>query len=413
MVIKVLKKMEILRGFVQIPAESKFELIGDTTLPCVTMLNGNQARLDKYGRLWAPSIKNKFLVGTRVEISRTENGYQVVPLINEQERIISEMKQKEEAKLTSPDLGKDTVEIPSKLINQIIEADAIQLMKEIPDNRIDMTFADPPFNLNKSYEYYEDDKEVNEYLAWCKEWLRHMVRITKPTGSIFVHNVPKWLTYFASYLNNLAYFKHWIAWDAMGAPLGKTLLPNHYGILWYVKSKDFKFYDIRTPHERCRECDSLLADYGGKKNLIHPFGTLSSDVWTDIHRIRHNKRRDEHPCQLPVHLLERLILMTSDENDLVLDPFVGTGTTAVAAKKLGRRFIGIDVDPKYVEISRANLEKATPALLNGCYVSIFLGKIVTIRDKDYEKVENLLQAKKLQINKEKAKQLTLPYLAQG
>jgi len=413
MISKVLKKMEVLRGFIQIPEENKFELIGDTPLPCDTTLNGNPARLDKYGRLWSSSMKNKFSVGMRVEVSRTENGYQVVPAMGEQERIISEKKQKEGVKWTSLDLRKDTIETQSKLIDQIIEGDAIQTMKEIPDNSIDMTFADPPFNLKKSYEYYEDDKEVNEYLAWCKEWLRQMVRITKPTGSIFVHNIPKWLAYFASYLNEIAYFKHWIAWDAMGAPLGKTLLPNHYGILWYVKSRDFKFYDTRAPHERCRECGSLLADYGGKKNLIHPFGTLVSDVWTDIHRIRHNLRRDEHPCQLPVHLLERLILIATDENDIVFDPFVGTGTTAVAAKKLGRRYIGIDIDPKYVEISKANLEKATPTRLNGCYLSIFLGKIVTIRDKDYEKVETLLQAKKLQINKEKAKQLTLPYLAQG
>jgi len=281
-------------------------------------------------------------------------------------------------------------------------------MKNIPDNSVDMTFCDPPYNLKKSYEYYEDDKEIREYLSWCREWLREMVRITKPTGSIFVMNIPKWLTYFASYLNEMAYFKHWIAWDAMGAPLGKTLLPNHYGILWYVKSKHFKFYDIRCPHARCRVCNELLADYGGKKDLIHPFGTLVSDVWTDIHRIRHNVRRDEHPCQLPVHLLERLILMVTDENDIVLDPMVGTGTTCVAAKKLGRRYIGIDIDPKYVEIARKNVEKAEPTLINGVYVSVFLGKVVTIRDKDYEKIAPLLRTQKLLINKRKVKQLTLP-----
>jgi site-specific DNA-methyltransferase (adenine-specific) len=77
---------------------------------------------------------------------------------------------------------------------------------------------------------------------------------------------------------------------------------------------------------------------------MHQFGPLVSDVWTDIHRIRHKKRRDEHPCQLPIHLLERLLLMSTDEEDIVLDPFVGTGTTAIAAKKLGRKFIGIDID---------------------------------------------------------------------
>jgi site-specific DNA-methyltransferase (adenine-specific) len=414
MVVKILRKMESSKGFIHIPMKARRELIGNNPLPCTTLLNNVSARIDKYGRLWSSYLKNNFFAGTKIKISKNELGYQVTPINGKIEwsNPKTKISQEKEAMLNSSS-EEHINKIPSEFINNIIEGDAIEIMKKIPDDSIDMTFADPPFNLGKSYEYYEDDKDVKEYLLWCKEWLRQMVRITKPTGSIFVHNIPKWLTYFASYLNEIVYFKHWIAWDALGAPLGKTLLPNHYGILWYVKSKKFKFYDIRAPHERCRECGSLLADYGGKKDLIHPFGTLVSDVWTDIHRIRHNLRRDEHPCQLPVHLLERLILMATDENDVVLDPFIGTGTTAVAAKKLGRRYIGIDIDPKYVNISKMNLEEATQTLLNGCYVSIFLGKIVTIRDKDYEKIKDLLQAKRLRINKEKAKQLTLPFLAQG
>jgi len=297
-----------------------------------------------------------------------------------------------------------------ELINKITQGDSIEIMKQIRENEIDMTFADPPYNLQKSYEYYADDKEVREYLDWCKQWLHEMVRITKPTGSIFVINIPKWLTHYACYLNEMAHFKHWISWNAMGVPLGKTLLPNHYGILWYVKSQNFKFYDIRSPHPRCRVCNELLADYGGKKDLIHPYGTLVSDVWTDVHRIRHNKRRDEHPCQLPEHLLERLILMSTDEGDMVLDPFVGTGTTAIAAKRLGRRYIGIDIDPKYVEISRKKLENVSPTMINGCYVSVFLDRIVTIRDKDFEQVRDFLKPKKLIISRKKSKQLTLPLL---
>jgi len=296
----------------------------------------------------------------------------------------------------------------SEFVNQVIEGDAVRIMRQIPDNSIDMTFADPPFNLKKSYEQYEDDKEVRDYLSWCNEWLYEMVRITKPTGSIFVHNIPKWLTYYACYLNEIAHFKHWIAWDAMGAPLGKTLLPNHYGILWYVKSRDFKFYDVRAPHRRCRECGALLKDYGGKKHLIHPFGTLVSDVWTDIYRIRHTKRRDEHPCQLPVHLLERLILMSTDVGDTVLDPFVGTGTTAIAAKKLGRNYIGLDIDSKYVTISRQKVARSVPAQINGAYVSVFLGRVITMRDLDYEKVKPILKTKQLRINAGKSKELTLP-----
>ena len=273
-------------------------------------------------------------------------------------------------------------------MDKIILGDAIEIMRQISDNCVDVTFADPPFNLKKRYNSYYDKKEIEEYLSWCKEWLHEMVRITKPTGSIFVHNIPKWLIYFGSYLNEVAMFRHWIAWDAMGPPLGKTLLPNHYGILYYVKSDKYKFYDIRTLHKRCRVCHYILQDYGGKKAQMHSYGPLISDVWGDIHRIRHKVRRDEHPCQLPIHLLERLLLMSTDEGDIVFDPFVGTGTTAIAAKKLGRKYMCIDIDPKYVEITNRKLKEAEPTMLNGCYVSIFLDNVITISDRDWEKIKD-------------------------
>lgn len=80
--------------------------------------------------------------------------------------------------------------------------------------------------------------------------------------------------------------------------------------------------------------------------------------------------------------------MSTDENDIVLDPFIGTGTTAIAAKKLGRRFIGIDIDPRYVEIANRKLEVEKPTMINGCYVSIFLDNVITIRDKDWAKVKD-------------------------
>ena len=225
--------------------------------------------------------------------------------------------------------------------DRIIQGDCLELFSQIPNNSVDMTFADPPFNLKKKYHTTRDSLELEEYLHWCEKWISEMVRVTKETGSIFVHNIPKWLTYYAGLLNKLADFKHWISWDAPTAPMGKTLQPAHYGILFYAKdAKQNKFYEIRYPHKRCRKCNYLHKDYGGKKGLLHPFGPLVPDTWTDIHRIKHNKYRDPHPCQLPIHLLERIILMSTDEGDTVLDPFLGTGTTAIAAKRLGRHYIG-------------------------------------------------------------------------
>ena len=273
----------------------------------------------------------------------------------------------------------------NKYINSIRQGDCLKLFKKIPDNSVDMTFADPPFNLKKSYLSYKDKLEFQEYLNWCESWISEMVRVTKPTGSIFIHNIPKWLTYYATYLNDFAHFKHWISWDAPTAPMGKSLQPANYGILFYGKSeKDTKINELRYPHKRDRKQGFLLKDYGGKKDKLHPFGPLVSDVWTDIHRIKHNKKRDPHPCQLPIHLLDRLILLATDENDIVLDPFSGTGTTAISAKRLGRKYIGFELDTTYVEISKEKLDNIEPNYkLGNIWVSFYLSDVVTIRNKDW------------------------------
>lgn len=279
----------------------------------------------------------------------------------------------------------------NEFINKIILGDCLEIFQEIPDQSVDVAFADPPFNLKKKYNSYKDSLEFQEYLEWCEKWIYEMVRVTKPTGSIFLHNIPKWLTYYASFLNKFADFKHWISWDAPTAPMGKSLQPSHYGILYYAKEfKQNKYYEIRYPHKRCRKCGYLSKDYGGKKEGLHPFGPLVSDVWTDIHRIKHNKYRDTHPCQLPIHLLERIILMTSDESDIILDPFSGTGTTAIAAKRLGRQYIGFDIDPNYVEISLNKLEIEKPnSKISDIWISFFIDYVITLRDKDWSKIEEL------------------------
>lgn len=275
-----------------------------------------------------------------------------------------------------------------KYLNKITQGDCLTLLQDIPDNSIDVTFADPPFNLKKKYNSTKDSLEFQEYLDWCEQWISEMVRVTKPTGSIFLHNIPKWLTYYTTVLNKIAHFKHWISWDAPTSPMGKSLQPSHYGILFYAKdAKQNKFYEIRYPHKRCRKCGYLHKDYGGKKGMLHPFGPLLSDVWTDIHRAKHNKYRDNHPCQLPIHLLERVILMSTDEGDIVLDPFSGTGTTALAAKRLGRNFIGLELDKEYVQISEDKLRQEEPnSKIGDVWVSFFLDGIVTLRDIDWEKL---------------------------
>lgn len=300
-------------------------------------------------------------------------------------------------------------------LDTVLQGDCLEQLAKIPNDSIDVCFADPPFNLDKKYASYKDSLELDEYLAWCEKWLIELVRITKPSGSILVHNIPRWLTYFSTILNKHAHFRHWIAWDAMSTPLGKTLLPAHYGILFYSKStgKDTKFYEIRAPHEKCRVCDSYLRDYGGKSDQRHPFGYLVSDVWKDIHRIRHSKRRDPHPCQLPIPLLERLILMTTDAGDVVLDPFLGTGTSAIAAKRLNRHYIGIELSELYVEVANEKLEaEKEQSLFKDYPVSMYLDKIRSIRDIDakelFPKQVTTQDKKRKRKKKQPSQQIELP-----
>lgn len=268
----------------------------------------------------------------------------------------------------------------AELMGDAHNTNCVALMQSISDDSVQMIFADPPFNLGKKYNSYNDKMPFDEYMQWTENWLAESCRILKADGSIFVYNIPKLLIPTANLLNQHAEFRHWIAWNANGQPLGKSLQPAHYGILFYTKNKKSKFYDVRAPHKTCRACKEFIKDYGGKKHLRHEFGYQVSDVWDDIHRVRHNSKRiDLHPCQLPVHLIERLILMTTDENDIVFDPFCGGGSAAVAAKQMGRRYIGADVDTGYCNATREKFRAAKTTKQGDAFVSIHLNKIVSAR----------------------------------
>ena len=270
------------------------------------------------------------------------------------------------------------------LVGKVHTKECTTLMQSMRAKSVQMIFADPPFNLNKKYNSYKDNLDFTAYLEWTVKWIAECARVLKDDGSFFLYNIPKLLVYTAPFLNESLEFRHWIAWNSNGRPLGKTLQPAHYGILFYTKTRNSKYYDIRAPHVRCRNCNIHVRDYGGKKHLRHDFGPQVSDVWNDIHRARHNRGKiDNHPCQLPVHLIERMILMTTDANDIVLDPFAGGGSAGVAAKQMGRRYIGCDIDGEYSKAANRKYRNAASQMhTHNVYVSRYRDKIVSVRDVD-------------------------------
>jgi len=252
-----------------------------------------------------------------------------------------------------PDVRYNAVvnEVGNKMFNVVHQGDAVRILKQYPDNSIDLVFADPPYNLDKAYHVYDDERADEEYVKWCNAWLREYVRILKPTGSLYVLNLPRWTMYHAAFLNQHLYFQNWIVWDALSEPRGK-LMPAHYGLLFYTKHPtDFTFnYDEVGQLDARYYC--LRASCIRKRKAAGIDDKMPlTDIWWDIHRIKHRRDRDYHPCQLPEALMERIIRLSTNEGDIVLDALCGTGTTPVVAAKLGRRYVAIDIDENYVRIT--------------------------------------------------------------
>lgn len=257
--------------------------------------------------------------------------------------------------------------LPKRLNNQLLEGDCIELLKQIPDNSIDFAFADPPYNLRKKYLGYSDDLEIREYFDWCDKWIAEMVRVLKPGRTCALLNIPLWAVRHFLFMETVLQFQNWIVWDALAFPV-RLVMPSHYTILCFSKGEP-------------RELPGLIGEAGNTSAMSAPktFVALKpladdfclrsdcverrrinqiddrgflTDTWADIHRLKHNSRRVDHPCQLPPHLMYRLLSIFTRPNEVVLDCFNGAGTTTLAAHQLGRRYIGIEISDKYCRMAR-------------------------------------------------------------
>lgn len=253
--------------------------------------------------------------------------------------------------------------------NIIIETDCLNYMKKISKEHtsgvFDLIFADPPYNLEKEYFTYEDDLQEKDYLSWCQKWISYGIELLKPGGSFLILNLPKWSIYLAKYLLNELNFRHWIVWDAMSRPNGK-IMPSHYSLLYFTKpgaSHTFNYNNKNNNSDLLNPIDSNVYCLREKcikkrKEVGEDLKVDLTDIWWDIYRIKHNKDRNHHPCQLPLKLMIRIINMTTNPGDIVFDPFCGTGTTSLAAKILNRNYISTEIDKNYILISNKNLNES-------------------------------------------------------
>ncbi len=234
-------------------------------------------------------------------------------------------------------------------------------MSNLESESVDLIFADPPFNIGIKYDKYNDSKSCDSYYEWSEKWIRETFRILKSHGSLYIAIGDE----FAAEINIILkktgyYFRNWIIWYyTFGQNQKKKFSRSHTHILYLTKDRErftFNADEIRIPSAR----QSLYND-----KRANPKGKIPDDVW-QYSRVcgTFRERIGGHPCQMPEALLERIIRASSNEGDIVLDPFGGTGTTATVSRKLKRNYITVEISEKYAEVIEKRLKIRISETLN-------------------------------------------------
>lgn len=226
---------------------------------------------------------------------------------------------------------------------------ALDLFKSLDNESIDLIIADPPYNLGKDYGNNHDLKGFDQYIEFTRNWLSEANRVLKPNGSIYVFMGVRFISYLYDIMDRelKLYFNSWIVWHYTQG-MGKTrgFSPRHDDILFFTKGGEFTFNldNVRVPQKFYRERNNMR-------------GANPGDVWQFSHVHYSNPNRQDHPTQKPEGIIERMILASSNDRDIVLDPFSGSGTTLRVCQQLGRKAIGFELNPDYVNLTKERLSE--------------------------------------------------------
>ncbi len=262
-------------------------------------------------------------------------------------------------------------EIKQQLGNPFYEADNVLIynedclhaMRRLNKNFIDLTVTSPPYNIGKEYERL---LPLEEYLTWCQMWISEIYRVTNRTGAFWLN-----LGYLELPGKANAIPIPYLLWDRIpfyliqeviwnygaGLHTKRMFSPRNEKFLWYVKSQEEYTFNL----DEVRDKDVKYPNQ--KKNgklKCNPLGKNPSDVW-QIPKVtsgqnRSSKERVPHPAQYPLAVIDRIIKACSNANDIVMDPFLGSGTTAVAALQNGRQVVGFEISEKYCQIAQQRIE---------------------------------------------------------
>lgn len=257
--------------------------------------------------------------------------------------------------------------------------DCVRVMASLPAGSVDLVFADPPFNVGYGYDQYDDRLPDDEYLQWTRQWLTEIKRALLPGGSVWVASGPQYQAEIKVLMGQVGLsWRQTVIWHYTFGPRQTTKFTPSWVALHHATAGEgwvWRGDEVRVPSARQLKYRDKRAVNGGKvpdnvwallpgeeAALFRP----DHDVWLESRVAGTFKERTGHPCQMPEAVLERIIRVCSVEDALVLDPFLGSGTTAVVAQRLGRRVIGVELSESYLAgaARRMGLPAVDPKILD-------------------------------------------------
>lgn len=240
-----------------------------------------------------------------------------------------------------------------KWLNQVFCEDALSGLARIPDGSIDLILTDPPYNLGKDYGNASDQQTVDDYLRWTEQWIDAALPKLKPNGSLYIFLTWRFSPEIFVLLKKRMTMMNEIIWDRRVPSMGgsvRSYSSVHDTIGFFVRRKDYYFdldavriaYDAETKKARSRSI------FIGAKWL--EVGYNPKDLWSVSRLHKEHPERADHPTQKPLEIIERMVKASCPPDGVVLDLFMGSGTTAIAAKRCGRSFVGFELNPDYCAI---------------------------------------------------------------
>lgn len=251
-----------------------------------------------------------------------------------------------------------------QILNKVINQDILEVVDLLPSGFVDLLFIDPPYNLTKTFRTRSfKQRPIHQYAEWMDSWLPKMIRLLKPTASLYVCG--DWRSSSAIHLLCGRYFtvRNRITFERDKGRGAKKNWKNNSEDIWFCTvSNRFTFNaqavklkrKVIAPYRVDGKPKDWAQEEGGNYRLTSP-----SNIWTDITiPFWSMPENTPHPTQKPEKLLAKIILASSNEGDIVFDPFAGVGTAAVVAKKLGRDFVVVEIDEEYCLHAEKRLQMA-------------------------------------------------------